>query len=112
MFVYRFAKNPYKPSKWNSGANTLTGVDGTGVFAFDPTRSTLRFFGEEMFIEDTTAEGLIKQFGNFFNGELHKLDIDRDEIVSMGYGRYANLDSDNWDDYVLIPELYIRFKEF
>lgn len=29
MFVYRFAKNPYKPSKWNSGANTLTGVAET-----------------------------------------------------------------------------------
>ena len=114
MFVYRFAENPYKPSKWNSGANTLSGVDGTGVFVFDPSRSTIRVFGDGQFIEETTADSLIEQFGigEFFAGDLHQLDIDISEIVSVGYGRYANLDSDNWDDYVLIPELYVRFAEF
>lgn len=63
--------------------------------------------------EEFTLDNLIEQFGDTaFGGQLHELDVDCEEIVSRGYGRYANLDSGDWNDYVYIPECYVVFGEW
>lgn len=112
MIVYRYAQNPYKPSCVNTHANTVT-ANGEGVFCFDLSRPVIRCTGGEIVEEEFTLDNLIEQFGDTaFGGQLHELDVDCEEIVSRGYGRYANMESDDWNDYVYIPECYVVFGEW
>lgn len=113
MLLYRFAGNPYKPSTWNSRANNIDTRGKSGVFCFDPTRPAMRCFGSDTVEEEVSYKYLTEQFGDVaFGGTLHAIDVDDSEIVSRGYGRYANVFSDDWDDYTYIPECFVAFGEF
>lgn len=136
----RDGRSPYEPSKLVT-AGTSCAVDplGRGFFAFDPSRLAQRFttvwgWDEEhqdeciMEEEEVTPEFLCEQFAvrlfpfvdpmfkdgigyGMFGNDLHVIDVDEDEVYSYGYGTYANMHSDDWNDVIEIPEVYIVLRE-
>ena len=110
MKLFRFAENPYKPSKWVARGTTVRTDGKIGTFFFDPSRMAIRHFCDHEAIEETaTAEMLMDQFEGwaFGNYELHVVDVDPDEIYSVGFGTYANLQSWNWLDTIEIHEVFV-----
>ena len=115
MKVYRYAENPYKPSTWNTRATGGNNIDanGEGVFCFYLGGEITRFFGGEQVTEEFDMNNLIEQFGEVaFGGPLHEIEVDEDEVVSYGYGRYANTRSNDYGDFAYVPECYVVFKEW
>ena len=114
MKYVRFTNhNPYKPSILNTKANSFKTVSGNGIFVFVIGGEVERYFNDDNIVkfETLTIEMLFEQFG-FDETNMHIIEVDDLDTVTFGTGRYANLESDNWFDYVYLPEAYIEFSEY